>query len=389
MSKNVLDGSVRFVAQKNTYRYQVMLDVHDHNTYVFVVDQKTGEVLFDKNVIGSVQNALKAIERLGIKGEALLLYESGSCGFHPFRLFTKAGYACKVIAASSIPSRGSGKRKTDRTDTVSNFQYHMAGALRYVHVPSELEVADREVLRYRDATVKKVAKQKQIIFAFTKRYGLVFELTKTTWTKVHRQWLKKVDAPASIRFVLDAHVGELEKLEVQLSNVDMVLDELFNSNARYKMFKELYSLLPGFGRVNAMTMVLEGGDLARFSHPNALMSYTGLIPGKHSSGTSDPAISITKEGNRFLRVALVNAAVIYRDNRLVYSKEEIETMSCPLRKAFIERLQQRLCMRYRYLRKLGKHSNKVKCAIARELVGFVWELATRIAPELTEYRAAA
>lgn len=188
---------------------------------------------------------------------------------------------------------------------------------------------------------------------------------------------------------MSAYLEDLERLETKLGEVERTLEEMFSTNSRYKALKELYSFLPGFGSINAMTVVLEGGDLARFPHPNALMSYTGLIPGKRSSGGSDPAMSITKEGNASLRTAFVTAASVFRDNRLVYSKKGIDAMRCPIRKEFIERLQQRLCMRYRYLQKMGKHSNKAKCAVARELAGFVWEFATRVAPKLEEYRLAA
>lgn len=178
--------------QDAPYRYVVILDVHDKNTYVFAVDIRTGEVIFDQNIQGAVPVALKAIDRLRLKkDETVILYESGSSGFFPARLFSKAGYACKIIAANSIPCKGSGKRKTDRNDAMNNFQYFMAGALRYVHIPSELEVADREVLRYRRKVVERRSKQKQMIIAFTKRYGLFFDLTKTYWTIAHRNWLKK------------------------------------------------------------------------------------------------------------------------------------------------------------------------------------------------------
>jgi transposase len=369
----------------------VSLDVHEKNTYVFAVDTKTGEIIFDHNVEGSVSVALKAIDRLRLgKNETRIFYESGSCGFAPARMFAKAGYACKVIAANSIPRKGSGKKKNDRTDAVNNFHYFTAGTLRFVHIPSESEVADREIIRYRRDVAERIGKQKQMIYAFTKRHGLVFDLGKTSWTKMHRKWLKTVAVHQSARFVLDAYIEELERLEAKLSEVEKTLNVIFNTNSRYKASKELYSLLPGIGTINAMILVLEGGNLGRFPHPNAFMSYTGLIPGSRSSGGSNPEVSITKEGNCLLRLALVNAASVYRDYRYVYSGSEIDAMACPIRKEFLRRLQGRLCMRYRHLRDKGhKRGNEAKCAVARELAGFVWELVNKIAPQLEEYRLAA
>lgn len=390
MANTRRSATVQYSVQKAAYLHIISLDIHDKNTYIFAMDLGSGEIICDHNVQGSVSVALKVIDKLGIKkDETVILYESGGCGFSPARIFAKAGYACKIIAANSIPRKGSGKRKNDRTDAINNFQYFMAGTLRFVHIPSEAEVADRETVRYRRDVTQKIGKQKQIIYAFTKRYGLVFDLTKTSWTKAHRHWLKTITTHPSARFVLDCHLRELEKLEAELGEIEAFLDKLFNINVQYKALKQLYSLLPGIGHVNAITMVLEGGDLTRFPHPNALMSFTGLIPGKRSSGGSDPSMSITKEGNRYLRLALVNAASVYRDYRLVYSKKNIAGMHCAIQKEFLERVQKRLCMRYRYLRDKGKAGNKTRCAVARELAGFVWELATKIAPKLEEYQLAA
>jgi transposase len=369
----------------------VSLDVHEKNTYVFAVDVKTGEIIFDHNIQGPVSVAMKAIDRLSLeKSEVLVIYESGSCGFHPARLFAKAGYGCKVIAANSIPRKGSGKKKNDRIDAVNNFHYFMAGTLRFVNIPSEFEVADREIIRYRRDLSERIGKQKQMIYAFSRRHGLVFDLGKTSWTKIHRKWLKTVALHDSARFVLDAYIDDLDRLETKLCQIEKALNQIFTANTRYQTLNKLYSLVPGFGRVNAMTMVLEGGDLRRFPHPNALMSYTGLIPGNRSSGGCNPEVAITKEGNASLRFALVNAASVYRDYRYVYSGKEIDAMPCPIRKEFLKRLQGRLCMRYRHLRdESKKRGNEAKCAVARELAGFIWELVNKIAPELDEFRLAA
>ena len=49
---------------------------------------------------------------------------------------------------------------------------------------------------------------------------------------------------------------------------------------------------------------------------------------------------------------------------------------------FVRKMQDRLNSRHRHLRGRGKHINKVRCAIARELIMFLWEYSTKIIPEL-------
>jgi transposase len=66
--------------------------------------------------------------------------------------------------------------------------------------------------------------------------------------------------------------------------------------------------LKGFEFVAAVTFVAEMGDLNRFAHPRALMSYLGLVPSEFSSGASRRQGGITKSGNKHARRILVEAA---------------------------------------------------------------------------------
>jgi transposase len=231
--------------------------------------------------------------------------------------------------------------------------------------------------------VMDIIKEKQKILSLVNRTGNVFDLTKSNWTKKHREWLRKLSLPSSTRLVLDCRLEELNRLEVNLEKLDSQLDGLMETTPRYKKIMDIYRIMPGIGRVGAMTLLLEGRDLKRFPTAGRLMNFTGLIPRKHSSSDKDPSLSITKAGNRYLRTAIVGAAKFFRDRRFSVSTKILDKL--PERvKAFMQRCQKRLFSRYHYLRKKGKHSNKAKVAIARELCGFLWELMTKHVPRLSQ-----
>lgn len=361
----------------------VSLDHHSENIYMYAVDIGTGEVLADCNLPGNNSTVIKHLNKIhAFPKKTLVIYEAGAAGFSPYRMFTKAGYACKIIAPTSIPQRAK-HQKTDRADAINNFEYYVAGMLKCVHVPSAEDEGNRELLRFRYDLVYQITKQKQKILALLKRHDVPYNLTKGNWTNPHRRWLKTVVAPQPVRKVLDLMLGIFNALEAQLESLDKELDMVVSVNPRYASTSALMQNLAGFGRVNAMTIAFEIQDFSRFAHPCALMSYIGLVPGKHASGKSDPTLKITKAGNTFLRIAYVGAAKSYRDRRLVRPAALLKKQPSAMRE-FIERTQNRLCDRYRHLMANGKPSGKAKCAIARELCGFTWELATKIAPRMVE-----
>jgi transposase len=120
------------------------------------------------------------------------------------------------------------------------------------------------------------------------------------------------------------------------------------------------------------------------------MSYLGLVPRKNSSAGKDPALSITKAGNAYLRYVAVCAAGFYSDRRLIQTEAALKNLQQPLAD-LIRKTQDRLCARYQQLRRNKKNSNKAKVAVARELCAFMWELSVKVVPQLTtdEMRKAA
>src|SRR5215216_7892162 len=70
--------------------------------------------------------------------------------------------------------------------------------------------------------------------------------------------------------------------------------------------------LRGIDTLTAAGLCAEIGDFARFGHPAQVMSYLGVTPSEHSSGTQRRLGSITKSGSQHARRLLVEAAWHYR-----------------------------------------------------------------------------
>jgi len=123
------------------------------------------------------------------------------------------------------------------------------------------------------------------------------------------------------------------------------------------------------------TTVAGPGEIARFMHPRQLMSYAGLVPGECSSGRKVPRLSITKAGNTHLRRVLLEAAWHYRHQPRVGVRLARQLKGLPPEIIAISwRAQTRLNARYRRLLARGKEKNRAVTAMARELLGFVWEI---------------
>ena len=136
--------------------------------------------------------------------------------------------------------------------------------------------------------------------------------------------------------------------------------------------------LRGVDTLTAMTVLSELGDVGRFDSPRQLMAFLGLVPSESSSGSRRRQGGITRTGNGHVRRALVESAWSYRfPARRTAHLERKAAGASKEAKAIAWKAQRRLCARYQHLLRSGKNSKQANVAVARELAGFVWDIARR------------
>ncbi|WP_417118739.1 transposase [Olsenella phocaeensis] len=130
--------------------------------------------------------------------------------------------------------------------------------------------------------------------------------------------------------------------------------------------------------MSAFSITAEVGDFSRFPDARSFMSYVGLVPSESSSGESRSRGRITKTGNGHVRRLLVEAS--WHHARAwppaLETQREAAAKLAPRDAASARKANRRLHDRYAALSRRGKAPNLVKVAVAREMAGFVWALAT-------------
>ena len=145
--------------------------------------------------------------------------------------------------------------------------------------------------------------------------------------------------------------------------------------------------LRGVDKLATIVLLAELGDISRFDSPKQLMGFLGLVPSEHSTGTRRRQGGITLTGNAHARRMLVESAWSYRfpARQTMHLKRKAKDASSEV-KAIAWRAQKRLCGRYRQLTQAGKNVKLVCVAIARELVGFIWDIVRHEMPRLAGRR---
>ena len=134
--------------------------------------------------------------------------------------------------------------------------------------------------------------------------------------------------------------------------------------------------LRGVSTLTAFALTVELGDWHRF-RPASLGPFLGLTPSENSSGERRRQGAITKAGNSHARRLLIEAAWHQRPpSRRSVTLERRRAGKPPAVHAQAERSGRRLHARWHALEARGKPRTIVVVAVARELAGHCWALAT-------------
>ena len=327
----------------------------------------------------SVVSVTKALGKLGPPSELSLCYEAGPCGYGLVRKLHERGYHCEVVAPSRVARQPADRIKTDRRDALLLARLHRAGELTPICVPSPEDEAVRDLVRTREDAVSDQRRARQRLKSFLLRQGHAYSGKR--WGPRHQVFLSKIkfEAPShhvvftEYRLAVRFATERVERLDAEL--------RAQTKDWRWLPVVKALMTMRSIDFLSATTIVAELGDLRRFPHPRELMGYLGLVPSEHSSGPKRCQGTLTKTGNTHVRRILVEAAWNYRLPARIGESLQPRLEGQP--QVVIDmawKAQLRLCRRYRRLRARGLHQNKTTSAIARELSGFIWDIARQVSP---------
>ena len=101
---------------------------------------------------------------------------------------------------------------------------------------------------------------------------------------------------------------DLLELLADLDQQIAPLDQAAQQAAEQRQKARLLLTQPGVGPITALAFVVTIGDVSRFPRGKQVASYLGLIPRERSSGGRQRLGAISKQGNGFVRMLLVEAA---------------------------------------------------------------------------------
>ncbi|EOO25242.1 hypothetical protein IIU_00766 [Bacillus cereus VD133] len=151
-------------------------------------------------------------------------------------------------------------------------------------------------------------------------------LAKTIQRAITMSYRLSELAQESINIILSVLAREIRALEASIKDLDKAIEQLVIVLPEYQCLTSI----PGIGKVYAAGLLAEIGQIQRFEDQTKLAKYAGLSwKIKQSGNYQSENTPLTKQGNRYLRYYLVEAANSVRrylpEYQAFYQKKYKET----------------------------------------------------------------
>ena len=329
------------------------LDLSRQRLNVHVLNE-AGETVTTTWVPPTSEGLHGLVGRLALYGEQVTaVVESMTGGRFVHDELELAGWDVELADAARAKALAPLAAKTDKIDARVLAELARRDLVPAIWLPDPTVRAERERARFRLHLVKHRTALKNRIHSTLATFGHPVPVSDL-FGVAGRDLLARLEVPEPWASTLDRSLQLVDDLNRRIAGCEAELRALGADHP----YVPLLVTVPGIGPTLAYTIASEIGDIRRFASPKRLAGYTGLCPRVYQSGETDRRGRLTKAGPKYLRWALIEAAMhAARHER--YARKYDHTK-----------------------RRLGKQrgSRIARVELARELATVIWYMLTRQEP---------
>lgn len=277
------------------------IDLHSNNCFVVISDDDD-KVLYSRRLPNNLDQICAALDpyRTNLFG---VVVESTYNWYWLVDGLIEAGYPLHLANTTAIKQYDGLKHRGDESDA-----RHLAHILRLGLLP-EGHIMPRATRAVRDLARKRMQLVQQ---RTTQIVSIETCLAQQTGGRLSTNDVKQltdahVDAMsfgAADSMGLKANLAVMQALQTQIDTIEKALSKHCRSNPGYRLLKTV----SGIGPILATVILLETGSIERFADVGNYASYCRCVDSVHVSNGKKKGEGNTKNGNRYLAWAYVEAA---------------------------------------------------------------------------------
>jgi transposase len=278
----------------------VGVDAHKRESQVTVMDEE-GRVVKRTRVPSTREGIHEALGRYRQPLKAVL--EASYCWGPIHDWLDEVAEEVVLAHPTKVRAIAEARIKTDEIDSETLAHLLRANLIPAAYAPGPQTRATKRVLRQRMFLVRVRTMLKNRIQAVLAQHAVARPEVSDLFGKAGREWLKGLLLPEPDGSLVREEVDLLEEITRRIE----VTEELIAKLAAGDPAVAWLASVPGIGNFFSVLIRYEVDNIKRFRSAKKFASYTGLVPATYASGDRLVHGRITKQGDRWLRWALVEA----------------------------------------------------------------------------------
>jgi transposase len=315
--------------------YFVGIDLHSNNCYLVVIDGE-GKVLFKRRLPNELKQICEVLLPFRSQIEGIVV-ESTYNWYWLVDGLMETGYKVHLANTAAIQQYNGLKHADDKTDARWLAEMLRLGILPEGHIYRKEERPLRDLLRKRMWLVRQhVRNQLAVKGMYSRASGRSIsgnqarQLTQESVAHLFEDELSTLAAQSNV--IVMHCLGE------QINKIEKVILKRMRPRQEFQQLQTVN----GIGKILAMTISLEVGDIQRFPSAGNFASYCRCVQSKRTSNQKRKGKGNSKNGNKFLAWAFVEAsafAVRYSNvAKKYYQRKAAKTHMIVARKAVASKL---------------------------------------------------
>ncbi len=307
----------------STHQYYCGIDLHARSLYVCILDQSS-ETLLHKEIPANPEALCRLIEPY--RTDLVIGVECMHCWYWVADFCEDNGITFILGHALYMRAIHGGKTKNDRIESYKIAALMRGGNFPLAYVYPRAMRATRDLLRRRTHIVRHGAELKAHVINTTSQYNLPPNKVNLKTAGARKQLRSTFDQP-EVQRNIDLDMTILDCYSQELYRLERFIEQ--QAKQHNPLYLQVLRTVPGIGRVLALTILYEIGDIQRFDSVQKFASYARLVKCKAESAGKSYGTQGNKIGNAHLKWAFSEAAVLYLKGN-------------PKAQRYLQRLQKRM-----------------------------------------------
>lgn len=279
------------------------MDLHK-NTSTLCVKNKEGEEILSQKILtdkNSVREFIKGVKEQS--DDVSLVLEPVSQWYYYADLIENMNVDVHLAHPMRVKAIAVARIKTDKIDAGVLCDLLRTNLLPEAYFSSVDVRGWKEQCRFRASLLNLRTQIKNKIHAILFKHALRHNFTNL-FGKGGRAWLTSLKFNEPFKTNLEKYLLLVDQLTELVSQSEQVIQTTVTEHPQASLLVSI----PGISFCSALTIMAEIGDINRFCSPKKLQGYAGLVPSTYSSGEKQVHGKITKQGSKWLRWIMIEAA---------------------------------------------------------------------------------